>query len=117
MVFGDFRVGYVEIVVVIGCRGISDRVVPRHVHTVIFTAELKQIPSVCLPRIADNVSCRNSQLLHTILERVSISRADSLPVYNRAVSTLIILASVNILNGICEVIVNELDLLRVIGKR
>ena len=117
MVFADLRVGYVEIVVVIGCRGISERVVPRHVHTVIFTAELKQIPSVRLPRIADNVSCRNSQLLHTILKRVSIARADSLPVYNRAVCALIILTSGNVLNSVCEIVVNQLYLLRILGKR
>ena len=48
---------------------------------------------------------------------MSISRADSLPVYNRAVCALIILTSGNVLNSVCEIVVNQLYLLRVLGKR
>lgn len=117
MVFGNLRVGYVEVVVVIGCRGISEGVVPSHVHTVVLAAELKQIPSVCFARVADNISGGDTELLHTVLESVSVTRADCYPEYNRAVSALIIRAARDILNGVREIIVNELDLLHILGKR
>lgn len=70
-----------------------------------------------LARVADNVSCGDTELLHTILESVSVARADGFSEHNRAVSTLVIRTARDILNSVREVIVNELDLLRVLGKR
>ena len=64
-------------------------VIPGAVHVVVLIVELYDVPGMKLSAPSDHKVCRNTQLLHQILERLGISAANRVVVGNRAEGALI----------------------------
>ena len=116
MILAEVSVGDVEIIIIICSSMVAYLVVPCHVHAVIFAVQLEQVPRVVLAGVAYDIRSRDPQLLHTVLESMCISCADSLAVHNCAVCALVVCAACNILNRVGQIIMHQLNFLNVLRQ-
>ena len=96
------RIGF--IVIIVGSRF---RIVPCHIHIPVETPYFHNIPRVILPCKTRAVIAGNLQLLHQILERPCISRADTLSEDDRTVGALVQLCLCIVLHDLHQRIMHK----------
>ena len=116
MILAEVSVGDIEIIIIICSSRVAYRVVPCHVHAVIFAVQLEQVPRVVLAGVAYDIRSRDPQLLHTVLESMGVACADGLAVHNCAVCALVVCAARNILNCVGQIIMHQLNFLNVLRQ-